>query len=163
MTAAPQAGGPMPPVQQAFETIGLAKVSKSAAEARELGFLRSTDAITMNRDRLLGDARRRALDLADGYRPPEQRELVLPGPSGAAALRLAVQGMALTGQATPQDVVVTDQLARVLTGGDTDPVAAVPEQALFDLERAAVSALLRTEGTLDRMEHMLSTGKPLRN
>jgi 3-hydroxyacyl-CoA dehydrogenase len=163
MTAAPQAGGPMPPVQQAFETIGLARVSKSAAEARELGFLRSSDQITMNRDRLLADARRRALELVDGYRPPEQTELVLPGPSGAAALQLAVHGLALTGQATPQDVIVTRQLARVLSGGGADPTGTVSEQALFDLEREAVAALLRTEGTLDRMEHMLTTGKPLRN
>jgi 3-hydroxyacyl-CoA dehydrogenase len=162
-TARATAGGPMPPVQEAFETIGLARVSRSAAEARELGFLRDGDRITMNRDRLLADARRRALELADGYRPPEPRELVLPGPAGAAAMRLAVHGLALTGQATPHDVVVTAELARVLSGGDADVTTPVPEQALFDLERSAVVALLRTEPTLDRMEHMLTTGKPLRN
>ncbi len=162
-TAARTAGGPMPPVQEAFETIGLARVSRSAAEARELGFLRPTDAITMNRDRLLGDARRRALELVDGYAPPAPQQLVLPGPAGAAALRLAVHGLALTGQASPHDVVVTGHLARVLSGGEADPTSPVSEQAVLDLEREAIVALARTEGTLDRMEHMLMNGKPLRN
>jgi 3-hydroxyacyl-CoA dehydrogenase len=155
--------GPMPPVQAAFELIGLAKVSKSAAEARELGFLRDTDAITMNRDRLLADAKRRALELADGYRPPEPVTLRLPGATARAALDLGVRNLALTGQALPHDVVVAHALATVLSGGDADVTGPVDEQHLLDLERDAVVSLLHDEGSLLRMEHMLTTGKPLRN
>ena len=80
--------GPMPPIGAAFETISLAKVAKSAAEAKELKFLRPTDGITMNRDRLLADAKARALKmLADGYQPPKPAELRLPGPSGRTGAR----------------------------------------------------------------------------
>ncbi|WP_455374362.1 hypothetical protein, partial [Limibacillus halophilus] len=72
---------PMPPVAEAFETIGMAKVAKSAFEAKELGFLRASDGITFNRDRLLADAKAKALELAEGYQPPEPLELTLPGPA----------------------------------------------------------------------------------
>jgi 3-hydroxyacyl-CoA dehydrogenase len=155
--------GPMAPVQAAFEVIALAKVSTSAAEARTLGFLRPHDRITMNRDRVLGDAKAFALELADGYTPPEPVELRLPGPSGAAALALAVANEALAGRALPHDRVVLGALARVLTGGDADPTVPVPERHLYDLEREAVLSLLHTEPTLQRAEQMLLTGKPLRN
>ena len=97
----------MPPVGAAFETISLAKVAKSAAEAKELKFLRPTDGITMNRDRLLADAKARALKmLADGYKPPEPVELRLPGPTGTTGAepggRMASR---LQGKALPHDVV----------------------------------------------------------
>jgi 3-hydroxyacyl-CoA dehydrogenase len=161
--AARRPHGPMAPTQAAFEVIGLAKVSGSAAEARELGFLRETDAIVPNRERVLAEAKARALELADGYAPPEPAELVLPGPSGAAALELGVRNLALTGQALPHDQVVSRHLARVLSGGDCDPTVPVSEQHVLDLEREALLALARTEGTLRRMEHMLATGRPLRN
>jgi 3-hydroxyacyl-CoA dehydrogenase len=155
--------GPQAPVQAAFETIGLARVSTSAAEARALGFLRPGDRITMNRDRLLGDARGFALELADGYAPPEPAELRLPGPAGRAALELGVAGHALAGRALPLDEVVLAALANVLAGGDADPTVPVTERHVYDLERAAVLALLHREPTLERAEHMLVTGKPLRN
>jgi 3-hydroxyacyl-CoA dehydrogenase len=155
--------GPQAPVQAAFETIGLARVSGSAAEARALGFLGPDDRITMNRDRLLADARAFALELADGYAPPEPRELRLPGSSGRAALELGVAGHALAGRALPHDRVVLGVLAHVLSGGDADPTVPVTEQHVYDLERAAVLALLHREPTLQRAEHMLTTGKPLRN
>ncbi len=155
--------GPQAPVQAAFETIGLATVSGSAAEARALGFLRPTDRITMNRDRLLGDARAFALELADGYTPPERLDLRLPGPAGRAALELGVAGHALAGRALPHDRVVLGELANVLAGGDADPTAPVTEQHVYDLERAAVISLLHAEPTLLRAEQMLMTGKPLRN
>ena len=156
-------GGPMPPVAGTFETVSLARVATSAAEARELKFLGPDDGITMNRDRLLADAKARALALADGYQPPEPATLTLPGPSGKAALDMAVHGFRLQGKATAHDVVVGDALAGVLSGGATDVTAEVEEQALLDLERAAFMRLLRTPATLDRIEHMLETGKPLRN
>lgn len=157
-------GGPMPGVAQAFETISTAKVSTSAEEAKELLFLRPGDGVTMNRDRLLADAKARALELvAAGYRPPEPVELALPGPSGRAALDMAVAGFRASGAATPHDAVVAGALARVLTGGDTDPTESVREEELSRLEREAFLALVRTPATLARIEHMLETGKPLRN
>ena len=156
-------GGPMPPVAQTFETISMAKVSTSAEEARELGFLRAADGITMNRDRLLANAKARALTMVEGYRPPEPVELALPGRSGRAALELAVHGFRASGAATPHDAVVAGQLATVLTGGDADPTETVSESELSRLEREAFLALIRTPATLARIETMLETGKPLRN
>ncbi|NYZ14307.1 3-hydroxyacyl-CoA dehydrogenase [Azospirillum sp. RWY-5-1] len=156
--------GPMPPVAGAFETISLAKVAKSAAEAKDLLYLKATDGITMNRDRLLADAKAKALALADGYTPPEKPAYTLPGPGGKTALDLFVQGFALQGKATPHDVVVCDHLARVLTGGPkTDPMEPVGEDRILKLEREAFMALVRHPATMDRIEHMLTTGKPLRN
>jgi 3-hydroxyacyl-CoA dehydrogenase len=155
--------GPMPAASKVFEMISTAKVSRSAAQAREMLILRDTDRITMNRDRLLADAKRRALELAQDYRPPAPREIVLPGPSGRVALNQAVAGFARQGVATPHDIVVSGELARVLTGGDTDIIDTVKEAKLLDLERDSFMRLLRTPGTLARIEHMLETGKPLRN
>jgi len=156
-------GGPMPPVAKAFETIGMATVAKSAFEAKELLFLRESDGITMNRDRLLAEAKAKALALADGYAPPEKVELTLPGPAGRFALELMVDGLVLKGTATPHDEVVADHLARVLSGGETDLVDVVGEEYVLRLEREAFMTLIRHSGTLARMEHMLDTGKPLRN
>ncbi len=155
--------GPMPAVAKAFEVISTAQVSKSAAQARALGFLRPTDGITMNRDRLLHDAKQRVLALADGYQPPKAFEYSLPGPGGRVALDLAVEGFAATGKATPHDVVVSKQVARVLTGGDADPLDVMTEDDVTALERSAFMALVRTPASLARTEHMLATGKPLRN
>ena len=157
-------GGPMPAVSKVFETISTARVSTSAAEAQELLFLRPTDSVTMNRDRLLADAKARALALlAAGYQPPEEEEIRLPGPSGRAALEMAVDGFRAAGKATPHDAVVAKRLAVVLTGGDTDVTEPLAEDDLSRLEREAFLDLLHTPGTLARIEHMLETGKPLRN
>ena len=156
-------GGPMPPVSRAFETVSLAKVSRSAHEARDLGILRRGDVIVMNRDRVLAEAIDKIHALSPGYVPPEPPVFNLPGPSGKAALALAVGEFARTGKATAHDVVVADALARVLTGGDADLVDEVGEEALLALEREAVLSLVRTAGTRARIEHMLGTGKPLRN
>jgi 3-hydroxyacyl-CoA dehydrogenase len=156
--------GPMPPVGAAFEAISLAKVAKSAAEARELKFLRDGDGISMNRDRLLADAKAKALALlAAGYQPPKPAELRLPGPSGRTGLNLVVTGFAKQGKALPHDVVVSDALAEVLSGGNTDLTEIVTEDHVTKLERAAFMKLVKTDATLARMEHMLTTGKPLRN
>jgi 3-hydroxyacyl-CoA dehydrogenase len=156
--------GPMPPVAAAFETISLAKVAKSAAEAKELKLLRASDGVSMNRDRLLFDAKQRALELlAAGYKAPEPKELRLPGPTGRTALHLAVDGFRLQGKALPHDVTVSDALAEVLSGGATDFTTVVTEDQVQKLEKKAFMALLRTGPTLARMEHMLTTNKPLRN
>jgi 3-hydroxyacyl-CoA dehydrogenase len=156
-------GGPIPPLMQAFETIALAKVSRSAAEARDMLVLRPSDGITMNRDRLLADAKAKALDLAKNYQPPQPVALNLPGPTGAAALKLGVTDLVQQGKATQYDGVVAEKLAEVLSGGDTDITLETSEDQLLALERRAFLALLHDSRTLARIEHMLETGKPLRN
>ena len=157
-------GGPMPAISKAFEMIGAAQVAKSAFEAKEMLLLRESDEITMNRDRLLADAKAKALKLVKNYKIPEPpKEIHLPGPTAKTALGLAVAGLRRQGKVTARDVVVSDQLAAVLSGGKTDIVDALGEDDLTKLERQAFMALLRTEGTLARLEHMLETGKPLRN
>lgn len=159
-----RAGGPMPPVGQVFETLGTAKVAKSAFEAKELNYFRESDGISMNRDRLLFDAKKKALDLvAAGYKPPEPQVIRLAGASGKAALDYAVAGFAQQGKATPYDVVVSSHLADVLTGYDKDVTDDVTEDEILKFERIAFMKLVHTEGTLERIEHMLTTGKPLRN
>ena len=159
----PGFGGAMPAISKVFETIGMAKVSRSAKEARALGFLREGDGISANRDRLLADAKARALALVADYTPPEPATVKLPGKTGRVALKMAVRGLAKTRRATPHDVVVVEHLGNVLTGGETDATREVPEDRLSELEREALLALIRTPATIARMEHMLETGKPLRN
>jgi len=156
-------GGPMPPVIKCFETISTAAVAKSAAEAKDFLFLRSEDQITMNRDRLLADAKQRALALAEDYQPPEPQEISLPGATARVAMEMAVQSFRLMGKATPHDEVVSLQLANILSGGDTDMTESITEDDLLELEREAFMTLVKNDDTLDRMEHMLDTGKPLRN
>ncbi|HET6306461.1 MAG TPA: enoyl-CoA hydratase/isomerase family protein, partial [Rhodopila sp.] len=155
--------GPVPASAKAFETISVADVSKSAHQAKDKHFLRPTDGITMNRDRLLADAKRRALALVDGYTPPQPPDFILPGPSGRAGLNAAAEGFHRRGLATNHDMVVADALAEILTGGDTDIIDTVSEQHLLDLERQAFMRLARTAPTLARIEYTLETGKPLRN
>jgi 3-hydroxyacyl-CoA dehydrogenase len=155
--------GPMPPVMKTFEMISTAKVGRSAADARDMGILRRNDGITMNRYRLLADAKARALSMVDGYKPPEPRDIVLPGPSGKVALDQAVAGFAKLGVATKHDIVVGGELASVLSGGETDLIDTMKETKILELEREAFLRLLKTPATLARIEHMLETGKPLRN
>ena len=156
-------GGPMPAISSTFETISLAKVARSAREAQKLLFLRDADGITMNRDRLLLDAKERALALAEGYAPPEKPEASLPGPTARIALEMAVDGFVANGKATAHDSEVTKALAWIVSGGDTDIVETVTEKDLLALERQAQMRLVKTSATLDRLEQMLETGKPLRN
>ena len=155
--------GPMVAASKAFEVISTATVAKSAANAKEIGFLRPGDGITMNRDRLLADAKARALAMVEGYTPPEPPTFRLAGAGGRAALDLAVQGFAAQGKATPYDEVVAGRLAYVLTGGEADLVDTVSEAELLELEVTQFMALVRDIRTVARVEHMLETGKPLRN
>jgi len=155
--------GPMPAVAKVFEAVSTAKVSKSAAEARTMRVLRDEDGITFNRDRLLFDARARALAMVEGYRPPAKPEFRLPGASGRAGMGIAAQGFRAQGLATDHDIAVADGLAAVLSGGDADPVDVLGEDALLALERREFLRLIRTLPTLERIEHTLTTGKPLRN
>ena len=155
--------GPMGAVMKAFEVIGTAQVAKSANQARTMGFLGPNDRITMNRDRLLSDAKKTLIELSKDYSPPEPRTYSLPGPSGKAALELAVNDLALSGKVTPHDIVVTNALAEILTGGDTDITDILEEDDILAMEKNAITTLAKNTDTLDRMQHMLETGKPLRN
>jgi 3-hydroxyacyl-CoA dehydrogenase len=155
--------GPMPAVAKAFETISTATVSKSAANAKEVGYLRPTDGITMNRERLLADAKAKALALAEGYAPPEPPTFRLPGAGGRTALDLAVQGVRARGLAAPYDEVVAERLAHVLSGGGADVVDTLSEADMLALEREQFVELVRDPRTMARIETMLATGKPLRN
>lgn len=155
--------GPMPAVAKTFEIVSTATVSKSAAQAKEYMFLRPGDGITMNRDRVLADAKAKALSLVDGYRPPTPPEFRLPGESGRIALGMAAEGFHKRGLATDYDLVVSGTLAAVLSGGDADVVDAVSEQDMLALERAAFLGRVRDPRTMARVESMLETGKPLRN
>ena len=159
------ANDPMSAVRQAFEVIGVATVAKSAQEAIEIGYFRETDGITMNRDRLLYDAKEKALQLAQNYVAPEPaKDIRLPGPAGKLALDMAVGDLRKSGKATPYDVVVSGHLAAVLSGGDkADWTRPLTEEQIVDLERAQFMHLLHEEGTLARIEHMLDKGRPLRN
>ncbi|MET1755948.1 3-hydroxyacyl-CoA dehydrogenase NAD-binding domain-containing protein [Novosphingobium sp. RD2P27] len=155
--------GPMPAVAKVFEMVSTATVSKSAQQAKELMFLRPEDGITMNRDRLLFDAKQKALALADGYQPPEPPTFRLPGESGRVGLNMAAEGFRKRGMATDYDMVVSDSLATVLSGGDFDYVDTVTEADLLTLERQQFMQRVRDKRTIARVEHMLETGKPLRN
>ncbi len=155
--------GPMPAVMKAFETISTAQVSRSAALAKEMGYLRKDDGITMNRDRLLADAKHKALSLVEGYQPPEKPVFRLPGAAGRVAFNGAVADFAKKGVATPYDVVVAGRLANIVTGGEADIIDEVSEDQLLKLERAAFMESVKDARTQARVEHMLETGKPLRN
>lgn len=156
-------GGAMPAISKAFEAIAMAKVSGSAQEAQDAKILREDDRITMNRVRVLADAKARCLEMAQNYQPPVSPAIHLPGKSAKVALFMAVDGFAAAGKATPHDVTVCKALAQVLSGGDTDMSEALTEQQVLDLEHEVFMELVKTKPTLDRIEHMLETGKPLRN
>jgi len=156
-------GGAMPALSKVFENISTAKVATSAAEARDMMILREGDGVTMNRKRVLADAKRKALELADGYEASERQETQLPGATAAAAFDMAVSGFVTMGRATAYDAEVSAQVARVLSGGDTDITEVVTEKKLLQLEQEGFMTLIKNEKTLDRIEHMLTTGKPLRN
>lgn len=156
-------GGPIPPIAEAFETISLAKTGKSAFEAREYGYLQNHDAITMNRDRLLFDAKQKVVSLSEGYHPPKEISFRLPGKAGKAALQLALQVFRLQGKASAHDVKIGEALATVMTGDDTTPFVELTEGQLIELERREFMALVKDPLTWDRINHMLNTGKPLRN
>lgn len=156
-------GGPIPAMAAALETIGMARVSQSAFEAKDRLFLSESDGVTMNRDRLLADAKARALALCPNYSPPQPAEYALPGKTGWCAADLSLKALRLLGKITAYDVEVSRQLARVLSGGDGDIARPLTEDDLLALERAAFLHLVRLPGTLQRLEHMLKTGKPLRN
>ena len=153
------------PTQRVFETIGFGKVSTSAADARGIGYLRSVDAITMNRDRLLHDAKHRALDrVREGYQPPEPRPAIrVGGDSVRAALNLGVHLAWRGGRISDHDALIGRKLAGILSGGALPHASTISEQRLLDLEREAFISLCGEARTLERIGHTLKTGKTLRN
>ena len=163
MLAAPDAPV-LPFVQRVFETIGLAKVATSAIEARELGFLEEHDVVVLNPEHLLAAAKREVLDLADAYRPPvREASVYAAGLPALAALEMGVQTLQWAGQASEHDGVIARHLARVLCGGELSMAQWVTEQHVLDLEREAFLALLHEPRTMERIQALLMTGKPLRN
>jgi len=155
----------MPFVQRAFETLGMAKVSRSAEEARGIGFLRAQDGVTLSRDRAIFDAKQVALGLARaGYKKPLPPDnLILPGRNGSALLKMGLYSWKLGKQLSEYDAVVGGKLAEVLCGGDIRPNTVVTEQQVLDLEKEAFLSLCGMEKTQARMDSLLRTGKPLRN
>ncbi|GER65884.1 enoyl-CoA hydratase [Weizmannia acidilactici] len=147
-----------------FETIATAKVSTSAEEARENGFLDQTDGISSNPDHLIYDAKRAVLHLVEsGYRPPVREKIPVVGETGYAALLLGAQQMYLSGYISEYDLEIAKKIAYVLSGGKVPFGTKVDEQYLLDLEREAFLSLIAQPKTQQRMQHMLLKGKPLRN
>lgn len=155
--------GPIPPLVKAFETIGLAKVSTSAAEAKELLFLAATDGITMNKNRLLADAKIKALSLCQNYVPPQPYDYYLPGETGDVLLNIAIKSLQAQGKASDYDAYIATRLAYVLSGGECDITQPVTEDEMLELELNAFVTLVQQPNTLAKLEHTLKTGKPLRN
>lgn len=160
-----QRPGPFPPVQKAFETIGFAKVSRSAKEAVALGYLTREDKIVVNPDHLIYEAKAEALRLAENYQPPEyRRDIFLPGETGRLAIEGTLKNYRMQGVISDHDLLIGQKLAYVLTGGDrANLVTPVDEQYLLDIEREAFVSLCAEPKSQERMRHMLKTGKPLRN
>jgi 3-hydroxyacyl-CoA dehydrogenase len=150
--------------RKTFELIGMAKVSSSAEEARQLGFLTKSDRISMNPDLLIQDAKDLALSLVKDYQPGVPRtDVKVGGESAFALLKLGAWTMRQGGYISDYDVVVAEKLAHVLSGGRLTGEQLVSEQYLLDLEREAFLSLCGNPKTQERMQFMLKTGKPLRN
>jgi 3-hydroxyacyl-CoA dehydrogenase len=152
-------------IKHVFETIAMAKVSTSAFEARGLRILEESDAISMNRDRLVSDARAQALRLVrGGYTAPVMRtDIPAPGQSVQATLKLGVAMMLEAEFISEHDAKIANHVARVLTGGDVTAGTPVSEQYLLDLEREGFLSLCGEAKTVERVGFTLKTGKPLRN
>ncbi|GJG87251.1 3-hydroxyacyl-CoA dehydrogenase [Gemmatimonadetes bacterium T265] len=154
---------PFEAVKRAFNLIAAPQPTTSALEAKKKGFLRPRhDRITMNRDRLVADAKRRVLDLAPDYVAPQMQTIRALGREGMGNLSYALFSFLESGQATPYDVTIGHNIAYVLCGGDGPP-RLVTEQDVLDLEREAFLKLLGNEKTQERIAYTLKTGKPLRN
>jgi 3-hydroxyacyl-CoA dehydrogenase len=165
MTLHADASGAPDALRKNFETVAMAKVSTSAVEARRLGFVSAGDRITMNRERLLLDAKHLARTIADaGYAPPVPRsDIPAAGESMLATLKLGVYLMREGEFISDHDVKVANRIAHVMCGGNITPGTLVTEQYLLDLEREGFLSLCGEKKTQERIAHTLKTGKPLRN
>ncbi len=151
-------------VRVPFEMLARARVSTSAEEARDMGYLPAAATTSMSRETLLGDAKQVALGLARaGYRPPPPRRIRVIGESGAATIQLTMKNLVGAHQISEHDAKIGNALARVLGGGSVPAGAAVSEQTILDLERENFLSLCGEPKTRERIQHMLTTSKPLRN
>ena len=152
-------------LKRAFETVATAKVAASAHEARGLGFLSESDRITMNRDRVISDAKARALELVRaGYEPPVPRtDVPAPGENLLATLRMGVHLMRQAEYISDYEVKLGGKIAEVLCGGNITPGTPVSEQYILDLERETFKSLCGERKTQERIQYTLKTGKTLRN
>jgi 3-hydroxyacyl-CoA dehydrogenase len=155
----------MEAMKKVFETIATAKVSTSAFEARGLDFLSTSDRITMNRERVLSDAKARALELARaGYEPPVMRtNIPAPGENILAALKMGVYLMRQGDFISDHELKLGTKIAEVLCGGNITPGTPISEQYVLDLEREAFKSLCGEKKTQERIQFTLKTGKTLRN
>jgi 3-hydroxyacyl-CoA dehydrogenase len=155
----------MPYLARAFESIALAKVATSGPEAIKMGYLRPTDKMTVNRDFLIEDAKKTVLAMnQEGYVPPRPLdEIRVAGENSLAMIKMAIWTLRQQGYATEHDVTVATKVGYVLCGGNVHADTKVSEQYLLDLEREAFLSLAGDPKTQARMQHTLTTGKPLRN
>jgi 3-hydroxyacyl-CoA dehydrogenase len=155
---------PNPFVQAAFLNMGLAKVSTSSTEAKNMLYLRPEDKVVMDPDRILAVAKQTARGLADSaYRAPTSLTFKVPGRDGVAPIQMQLNDFVAGGMASEHDAHVAIKIAHVLCGGDVPAGASVTEQDILDLEREGFLSLLGTEKTQARIMHFIQTGKPLRN
>jgi 3-hydroxyacyl-CoA dehydrogenase len=152
-------------MKRAFENIATGKVATSAHEARAMGLLSESDRITMNRERVLSDAKTRALELARaGYEPPVPRtDIPAPGENLLATLKMGVHMMRQGDFVTDYEVKLGGKIAEVLCGGNVTPGTPVSEQYILDLEREGFKSLCGEKKTQERIQYTLKTGKTLRN
>jgi len=155
----------LPFVRKAFETVAMAKVATSAKEAQQLGYMRMTDRVTINRDFLIYDAKNTVLDLVkEGYRPPRpKKNIKVMGERGHALLQMGLFYMREGGYISQYDEHVAKKVAHIMSGGNLPDGTEVTEQYLLDLEREAFLSLCGEQKTQERIEYMLKKGKPLRN
>ncbi len=164
MDAAPQGADELPFVQRVFETLAFGKVSTSGPDARRIGYLRESDAISMDRDHLLADAKAAALGRVRGHVPAQPRSAIRVGGEGVlAALKLGVHLAWRAGRISDHDALIGRKLAWVLAGGNLPRASTLTEQQLLDLEREAFLSLCGERKTHERIAHTLKTGKVLRN
>ncbi|SFH02250.1 3-hydroxyacyl-CoA dehydrogenase [Desulfotomaculum arcticum] len=153
-----------PMINRVFENIAMAKVATSGAEAIKFGYMRATDSVSPNRDRIIGDAKRLVLQMAaNGFKPLQPKKMKAVGDAGYAAIELGVQTLLWGKQISEHDAKIAKKVAHIVTGGGVTPGVEVTEQDLLDLEREAFLSLLGEPKTLDRMRYMLKYNKPLRN
>ena len=155
---------PFPHIKRAFETIAYAKVSENAAHAKQLGYLREADTVSINRMHHLHDAKQLVLAMAaEGYQEPQPRQVFVLGETGLTPLRSEVDLARRAGHLSDHDVKILNQLAYVLCGGELSTPQSVSEDYLLELEREAFLGLCGEEKTHQRIEYTLKTGKPLKN
>ncbi|WP_068548774.1 3-hydroxyacyl-CoA dehydrogenase/enoyl-CoA hydratase family protein [Thermosulfidibacter takaii] len=155
---------PLPHLRRALETIAMAKVSMSAYEAKEIGFLTDCDSISINRDYLIHDAKQVALNLVrEGYKPGRVKKVKMAGREGFGYLKMLIYNMKEGGWITEHEAKIATHIAKVLTGGDVLPGTVMDEWEILDLEREGFLSLCGEPKTQERIRHMLTTGRPLRN